>query len=33
MVMIYINYNGQESQMLHTKFPENRPPGSGIEDF
>ena len=26
------NYDGQESQMLHTMFPENRPAGSG-EDF
>ena len=33
MVIIYINYNGQESPMLHTKFRENRPAGSGEEDF
>ena len=33
MVMIYINYDGQESPMLHTKFPEIRPPGSVEEDF
>ena len=32
MVMIYINYNGQESPMLHTKFRENQLAGSG-EDF
>ena len=32
MVIIYINYDGQESQMLHTKFRENRPAGSG-KDF
>ena len=32
MVMIYINYDGQESQLLHTKFRENRPNRSG-EDF
>ena len=25
MVIIYINYDGQESPMLHTKFRENRP--------
>ena len=31
-VIIYINYDGQESPMLHTKFRENRPAGSG-EDF
>ena len=28
-----INYDGQESQMLHTKFRGNRPAGSGEEDF
>ena len=33
MVIIYINYDGQESQMLHTNFSENRPTGSGEEDF
>ena len=33
MVMIYINYDGQESPMLHTKIRENRPAGSGEEDF
>ena len=33
MVMIYINYDWQESPMLHTKFRENRPTGSGEEDF
>ena len=27
------NYDGQESPMLHTKFRENRPAGSGEEDF
>ena len=32
-VIIYINYDGQESPMLHTKFRENRPAGSGEEDF
>ena len=32
MVIIYTNYDGQESPMLHTKFRENRPAGSG-EDF
>ena len=32
MVIIYINYDGQESPMLHTEFRENRPAGSG-EDF
>ena len=30
---MYINYDGQESPMLHTKFRENRPTGSGEEDF
>ena len=33
MVIIYINYDGQESLMLHNKFRENRPAGSGEEDF
>ena len=33
MVIIYINYDGQESPILHTKFHENRPAGSGVEDF
>ena len=33
MDIIYINYHGQESQMLHTKFRENWPTGSGEEDF
>ena len=28
-----VNYDGLESQMLHTKFHENRPAGSGEEDF
>ena len=28
-----INYDGQESPMLHTKFRENWPAGSGEEDF
>ena len=32
MVIIYIKYDGQESPMLHTKFRENRPTGSG-DDF
>ena len=32
MVIIYINYDGQESPMLHTKFRE-MPAGSGEEDF
>ena len=32
-VIICINYDGQESPMLHTKFRENRPAGSGEEDF
>ena len=30
---MYINYDGQESSMLHTKFRKNRPAGSGEEDF
>ena len=33
MVIIYINYDGHESPMLHTKFRENRPAGAGEEDF
>ena len=33
MVMIYVNYDGQESLMLHTMFRDNRPAGSGEEDF
>ena len=44
MVMIYINYDGPGSLMLHTKFGPaslmlhtkfhgNRPTGSGEEDF
>ena len=33
MVIIYINYDGQESPMLYTKFFENQPTGSGKEDF
>ena len=33
MVIIYINYDGQESSMLHTKFRENQPAGSSEEDF
>ena len=32
MVIILSNYDGLESQMLHTKFHE-RPAGSGEEDF
>ena len=32
-VIIWSNYDGLESQMLHTKFHENRPAGSGEEDF
>ena len=27
------NYDGLESRMLHTTFRENRPAGSGEEDF
>ena len=30
---MYINYDGQEFPMLHTKFLGNRPAGSGEEDF
>ena len=33
MVIISTNYDGLESQMLHTKFHENWPAGSGEEDF
>ena len=33
MVIIHINYDGQGCPMLHTKFRENRPAGSGEEDF
>ena len=33
MVIIWTNYDGQESPMLHTKFRRNRPAGSGEEDF
>ena len=32
-VIIYINYDWQESPIIHTKFRENRPAGSGEEDF
>ena len=32
-VIIWTNYDGLESPMLHTKFRENRPTGSGEEDF
>ena len=32
MVIIHTNYDGQDSPMLHTKFCENWPAGSG-EDF
>ena len=32
-VIIYIYNDGQEYPMLHTKFRENRPAGSGEEDF
>ena len=31
--MIYINYDGPASPMLHTKFRGNRPTGSGEEDL
>ena len=30
---MYINYDRQESLILHTKFRENRPASSGEEDF
>ena len=33
MIIIYINYDGQEFPMLHTKFRENWPAGSAEEDF
>ena len=33
MVIIYINYDGKESPILHTKFRENRPTGLREEDF
>ena len=33
MVIIYINYDEQESPMLNTKFRENRPASSEEEDF
>ena len=33
MVIIYTNYDWQESPMLHTKFRGNQPAGSGEEDF
>ena len=33
MVIISKNYDGLESQMLHIKFHENWPAGSGEEDF
>ena len=33
MVIIYKNYDGQESPMLYTKFRENRPTGSREDDF
>ena len=32
-VIIWTNYDGPESPMLHTKFRGNRPSGSGEEDF
>ena len=32
-VIICTIYNGLESPVLHTKFRENRPAGSGEEDF
>ena len=32
-VIISTNYDGLESQMLHTKFHENWPASSGEEDF
>ena len=32
-VMIYINFVELHSQMLHTKFQNHRPSGSGEEDF
>ena len=33
MVIIWSNYDGLESQMLHTKFRENWPAGSGEKNF
>ena len=33
MVIILSNYDGLESQMLHTKFRENQPDSSGEDDF
>ena len=33
MKLFMTNYDGLESPMLHTKFRENRPAGSGEEDF
>ena len=33
MVIILSNYDGLKSPMLHTKFHENQPTGSGEEDF
>ena len=33
MVIIWTNYDGQESPMLHTKFRGNWPAGSGKENF
>ena len=33
MVIIWSNYDRLESQMLQTNFHENRPAGSGEEDF
>ena len=30
---MYVNYDGLESPMLHTKFRENRFTGSGEDDF
>ena len=33
MAIICTNYDGLESTMLHTKFCENLPAGSGEEDF
>ena len=33
MVIILSNYDWLKSPMLHTKFRENRPTGSGEEDF
>ena len=32
-VMIYINFVELQSLMLHTKFQNHRPSGSGEEDF